>query len=175
MSHPQGSCRSAGRTLSGTCPSSTPHSRSHEPQNQGRRYWDEPSTPLFPFRHGLSYGRFIYSDLTVDCPSIPPVGTIAVSVRVTNTSDREAAEVVQLYLHQRHGSASRPVRELKGFQRVTLSPRASQQVQFEIDPEHRRYWSTTERNWVLDSSIFDIWVGGSSTAELTTTFEVVRT
>ena len=151
------------------------HTRSHEPQNQGRRYWDEPSTPLFPFGHGLSYGRFIYSDLIVDRPSIPQEGTITVSVQVTNASEREAAEVVQLYLHQRHGSASRPVRELNGFRRVTLSPQASQQVRFEIGPEHRRYWSTTERDWVLDPSVFDVWVGGSSTAELTTTFEVVQT
>jgi beta-glucosidase len=151
------------------------HTRSHEPQNQERRYWDEPSTPLFPFGHGLSYGQFTYSDLTVDRPSIPLEGTITVSVQVTNTSDREAAEVVQLYLHQRHGSASRPVRELKGFQRVTLSPQASQQMQFKIGPEHRRYWSTTERDWVLDSSVFDVWVGGDSTAELTTTFEVTQT
>jgi beta-glucosidase len=151
------------------------HTRSHEPQNQRRRYWDEPSTPLFPFGHGLSYGRFVYSDLIVDRRSIPPERTITVSVQVTNTSDREAAEVVQLYLHQRHGSASRPVRELKGFQRVTLSPQASQQVQFKIGSEHRRYWSTTERDWVLDASVFDVWVGGSSTAELTTTFEVVQT
>src|SRR5215213_935598 len=146
------------------------HTRSHEPQNQGRRYWDEPSTPLFPFGHGLSYGRFIYSDLTLDRPSVPPEGTITVSVQVTNTGDREAAEVVQLYLHQRHGTASRPVCELKGFQRVTLAPQASQQVQFRIGPERRRYWSTTERDWVLDTSIFDIWVGGDSTAQLTATF-----
>ena len=151
------------------------HTRSHEPQNQGRRYWDEPSTPLFPFGHGLSYGRFSYSDLIVDRPSIPPEGTITVSVQVTNTSERAAAEVVQLYLHQRHGSASRPVRELKGFQRITLSPQASQQVQLRIGPDHRRHWSTTERDWVLDNSIFDLWVGGSSTAELATTFEVTQT
>jgi beta-glucosidase len=151
------------------------HTRSHEPQNQGRRYWDEPSTPLFPFGHGLSYGQFTYSDLTVDRPSIPPEGTITVSVQVTNTADREAAEVVQLYLHQRHGSASRPVRELRGFQRATLPAQTSRKVQFTLGPDHRRYWSTTERNWVLDTSIFDIWVGGSSTAELTTTFEVVQT
>jgi beta-glucosidase len=151
------------------------HTRSHEPQNQGRRYWDEPSTPLFPFGHGLSYGQFTYSDLTVDHPSIPPEGTITVSVQVTNTAEREAAEVVQLYLHQRHGSASRPVRELKGFQRATLPAQTSRHVQFTLGPDHRRYWSATERNWVLDSSIFDIWVGGSSTAQLTTTFEVVQT
>jgi beta-glucosidase len=151
------------------------HTRSHEPQNQGRRYWDEPSTPLFPFGHGLSYGQFGYSDLVVDRPSITPEGTVTVSVRLTNASDREAAEVVQLYLHQRHGSASRPVRELKGFQRVTLPAGASRRVQFTLGPDHRRYWSTTERDWVLDTSVFDLWAGGSSTAELTTTFEVTQT
>jgi beta-glucosidase len=79
---------------------------------------------------------------------------------------------VQLYLHQRHGSASRPVRELKGFQRVVLAGGASQQVLFTIGPAERRYWSTTARDWVLDSSVFDVWVGTDSTAELTGTFEV---
>jgi beta-glucosidase len=147
------------------------HTRSHEPDNQARRYWDEPSTPLFPFGHGLSYGKFSYSDLALDRASIPTDASVTVSVEVTNTSDREAAEVVQLYLHQRHGSASRPVRELKGFQRVTLPAHASEQVQFTIGPDQRRYWSTAAQNWVLDSSTFDVWTGGSSTAELTTTFE----
>jgi beta-glucosidase len=147
------------------------HTRSHEPDNQARRYWDEPSTPLFPFGHGLSYGKFSYSDLALDRASIPTDASVTVSVEVTNTSDREAAEVVQLYLHQRHGSASRPVRELKGFQRVTLPAHASERVQFTIGPDQRRYWSTAARNWVLDSSTFDVWIGGSSTAELTTTFE----
>jgi beta-glucosidase len=148
------------------------HTRSHEPDNQARRYWDEPSTPLFPFGHGLSYGQFSYGNLTVDRPSIPPEGTVTVSVEVTNTSDREAAEVVQLYLHQRHGSASRPVRQLKGFQRVTLPARTSQRVQFTLGPDQRRYWSATTRNWVLDPSSFDVWVGGSSTADLSTAFDV---
>ena len=146
------------------------HTRSHEPQNQGRRYWDEPSTPLFPFGHGLSYGRFEYSDLAVDRPSVTPEGNVTVSVRVTNAGDREAADVVQLYVHQRYGSASRPVRELKGFQRVTLAPGDSRQVAFTLGPEHRRYWSTTARDWVLDDTAFDVWVGGDSTAQLSTTF-----
>jgi beta-glucosidase len=150
------------------------HTASHEPGNQARRYWDEASTPLFPFGHGLSYAQFTYSDLSVDRPSIPLEGTLTVSVRVTNTSQREAAEVVQLYLHQRHGSASRPVRELRGFQRVPLSPQASQQVRFTLGPDSRRYWSAAARDWVLDSSTFDVWVGGDSTAQLTTTFDVTR-
>jgi len=83
------------RTL-GQVPMIYSHTRSHEPENQARRYWDEASTPLFPFGHGLSYARFTYADLTVDRPSIPRDGTVTVSVQVTNTSDREAAEVVQL-------------------------------------------------------------------------------
>ena len=163
--------RSWPRTV-GQVPVAYSHTRSHDPDKQGQRYWDESSTPLFPFGYGLTYGQFTYSHLTVDHRSIPPDGTLTVSVRVANTSDRDAAEVVQLYLHQRHGSASRPVRELKGFQRVSLPAGDTHRVRFTLGPDHRRYWSTTERNWVLDSSVFDIWVGGSSTAELTTTFEV---
>jgi beta-glucosidase len=154
----------------GQIPMTYAHTRSHEPDNQARRYWDEESTPLFPFGHGLSYGRFAYSDLT----AVEQDGTVAVSVQVTNDSDREAAEVVQLYLHQRHGTSSRPVRELKGFQRVVVPARGSQPVRFTIGPEQRRYWNTTVRDWVLDASTFDLWVGGSSTADLHTTFDVSR-
>ncbi len=148
------------------------HTNSHEPEHQARRYWDEASTPLFPFGHGLSYATFTYSNLTISQPTDSLDGTATVSVEVSNESDREAAEVVQLYLHQRHGSASRPVRELKGFRRVLLPARGSQRVEFTIGPAQRRYWNTTARDWVLDASTFDIWVGGSSTAKLTGTFEV---
>ena len=142
------------------------HTISHEPQNQGRRYWDEESTPLFPFGHGLSYSRFEYTDLAVDQPAT------TVSVRVTNAGDREADEVVQLYLHQRHGTASRPVRELKGFQRVTLAAGESRTLDFPVGPAQRRYWNAAVRDWVVDQSTFDVWAGGDSTASLTTTFEV---
>ena len=148
------------------------HTRSHEPANQARRYWDEASTPLFPFGHGRSYGQFTYADLTIDTPAIPRDGTVTVSVQVTNTAMREATEVVQLYLHQRHGSASRPMRELKGFQRVAVPGQTTRQVQFTIGPDQRRYWSTTARDWVHDDSTFDVYVGGDSTAELTATFQV---
>jgi beta-glucosidase len=148
------------------------HTRSHEPENQTRRYWDEESTPLFPFGFGLGYGRFSYADLTVDRASVAADGTVTASVRVTNTADREADEVVQLYLHQRYGSASRPVRELKGFRRVTLAAGESRTVDFPIGPGERRYWNAAARDWVTEPSTFDVWVGGDSTAELTTTFEV---
>jgi beta-glucosidase len=150
------------------------HTRSHEPQNQARRYWDEASTPLFPFGYGLSYGRFEYANLTVDQPAVTAAGTVTVSVEVTNTAGREADEVVQLYLHQRHGSASRPVRELKGFRRVTLAAGESRLLQFPVGPDERRYWNTASRDWVTDPAPFDVWVGGDSTAQLSATFEVTQ-
>jgi len=150
------------------------HTRSHEPENQGRRYWDEASTPLFPFGHGLSYGRFEYSNLVVDQPSTTTDATVTVSVDVTNTADREADEVVQLYLHQRHGTASRPVRELKGFQRVSLAAGESRTLSFPVGPDERRYWNAAARDWVTDASTFDVWVGGDSTAPLGTTIEVTQ-
>jgi beta-glucosidase len=148
------------------------HTRSHEPENQPRRYWDEASTPLFPFGHGLSYGRFAYRDLSVDQPTTTTEGTVTVSVEVANTADRQADEVVQLYLHQRYGTASRPVRELKGFQRVTLAAGESRTLQFPVGPAERRYWNSAVRDWVLDAAAFDVWVGGDSTAELATSFDV---
>jgi beta-glucosidase len=148
------------------------HTRSHEPERQVRRYWDEASTPLFPFGHGLTYGRVAYSDLTVDAASVSRDGTVTVSARVTNTSDREAVDVAQLYLHQRHGSASRPVRELKGFERIVLPAKTERRVRFTIGPEQRRYWHAARRDWVLDASTFDVWIGADSTAGLTGSFTV---
>jgi beta-glucosidase len=148
------------------------HTRSHEPEKQERRYWDEASTPLFPFGHGLSYGQFAYANLAVDRSVVDTTQTVTVSVEVTNTSDREADEVVQLYLHQRHGTASRPVRELKGFQRITLPAGESRKLPFAIGPDERTYWNSVARDWVSDASTFDVWVGGDSASGLSTTFEV---
>ena len=150
------------------------HTRSHEPENQARRYWDEASTPLFPFGYGLSYGRFEYANLTVDQPAVTTSGTVIVSVEVTNTADKQGDEVVQLYIHQRHGSASRPVRELKGFSRVTLAAGESRTLEFPVGPNERRYWNAAVRDWVTDSSSFDVWVGGDSMAQLATSFEVTE-
>lgn len=145
---------------------------SQDPENAAQRYWDEPSTPLYPFGHGLSYTPFSYADLAVDRRSVDLDGSVRVTVTVTNTGDVDADEVVQLYLHQRHGTASRPVRELKGFERVALAAGASVEMSFVLGPEHRRYFNAVARAWTLDPSTFDVWVGGSSTAELATTFTV---
>jgi beta-glucosidase len=150
------------------------HTHSHDPHKQHRRYWDEESTPLFRFGYGLSYSTFEYANLTVDRDRSGPDDSITVSVEVTNTGDLEADEVVQLYIHQRYGTASRPVRELKGFRRISLAAGESQSCEFTVGPAERRYWNPIARDWVLDPSTFDVWVGGDSTAELGTTFEVTK-
>jgi beta-glucosidase len=156
----------------GQVPMPYAHLRSHAPADQSRRYWDEESTPLFCFGHGLGYTRFAYSQLTTDRDTIGPGDTLAVSVDVTNTGSRAGDEVAQLYIHQRHGAASRPVRELKGFQRLALEPGETRTVRFALGPSELRYWNAATRDWVIDSATFDVWVGGDSTADLSTTFRV---
>ena len=153
----------------GQVPITYTHTTSHEPENQAKRYWDEESTPLFPFGYGLSYAQFAYADLSVDRSELPAGESLTVSVTVSNTGDRDGDEVVQLYLHQRYGTAARPVRELKGFQRLHLAAGESQTVTFPVGSAELRYWNAAERDFVLDRSTFDVWVGGDSTAELSTT------
>jgi beta-glucosidase len=148
------------------------HTASHDPGQQDRRYWDEASTPLFPFGHGLSYGRFEYRDLILDRDRIQPGQTITASVTVTNTGERAGGEVAQLYIRQRHGSASRPVRELKGFQRVTLAAGESRTLTFPLGPGELRYWNAAARDWVIDTTTIDVFAGTDSTAELTTSFTI---
>jgi beta-glucosidase len=95
-------------------------------------------------------------------------------VDVRNTGSRTADEVAQLYIHQRHGSSARPVRELKGFQRVTLKPGEMRSIRFTLTPAELRYWTSAKRAWVQDATTFDVYVGNSSLAALTTTFEVIE-
>jgi beta-glucosidase len=147
------------------------HTNSHEPQQQERRYWDEASTPLFPFGHGLSYGSFAYTGLRLDRERIAAGETLTVAVEVTNTGARSGDEVVQLYVRQRHGCVARPVRELKGFRRVTIEDGETHTVEFRLGPDKLRYWHPLEHTWVIDAASFDVWVGGDATAALGATFE----
>ncbi len=148
------------------------HLTSHQPGTSHQRYWEEESTPLYPFGFGLSYGQVTYRNLMLSATRINRDDTIEVSVELHNTSDRVVEEVAQLYLHQRYGCAARPVRELKGFQRVTLQSGESRQLRFEIPAAARRYWSVADRDYVLDETAFDVWVGADSTAALHAEFVV---
>lgn len=144
---------------------------SHDPKNAEKRYGNESGAPAYPFGFGLSYSTFSYSDIAVDRGTVGPQGSVTVSAVVTNTGARTADEVVQLYIHQRVGSAARPVRELKGFERVTLKPGERREVRFALTDAELRYWSTARQGWTVENSVFDVAVGGDSTAPFATTFE----
>lgn len=142
------------------------HLRSFVPGDQDKRYWGEDSSPLYPFGHGLSYGSVQYGSLRLEREAIAVGESVAVTVEVTNDSDRAVDEIAQLYIHQRHGTASRPVRELKGFRRVSLAAGETAEIEFRLGPDELRFWSSTTRTWVQDATTFDIWVGPDSTADL---------
>jgi beta-glucosidase len=129
------------------------------------RYWDVRSMPLYPFGHGLSYTTFGFDNLKL-VPTAKVGTPIDVSVDVTNTGKRQGDAVVQLYIHQRAGSASRPVRQLKGFERVTLEPGAKRTLHFALGKDELQYWSPPEKKWVVEQEQFDVWVGGDSNAAL---------
>ncbi|GAA2974268.1 beta-glucosidase [Microbacterium terrae] len=150
------------------------HNRTFQPDEQDKRYANEPSTPLYPFGYGLSYASFSYENLSAH-PPVATVGeTITVSADVTNTGTMAADEVAQLYIHQRHGTSTRPVRELKGFERIALRPGETRRVTFILSPRELRHWSAVPRDWVLDATTLDIWVGGDSLAALSTSVRITR-
>jgi beta-glucosidase len=138
------------------------------------RYWDISTSPLYPFGYGLSYTSFSYSNLRVSKTAAKLGESVEVSVDVENTGRRPGEEVAQLYIHQRSGSASRPVRELKGFERVTLAPGEKKTVRFTLGKTELTYWSSATRGWVQDPATFDVWAGGDSTATLQTKFQITR-
>jgi beta-glucosidase len=147
---------------------------SMSPGNADRRYWNEPGSPAYPFGHGLSYSTFAYSNLRIDRETITPDGAVTVSVDIANTGRRTADDVAQLYIHQRSGTAARPVRELKGFQRVTLKPGERRTLRFRLGEAELRYWNAASRTWVVDQSEIDVAVGGDSTAPFGGRFRIAR-
>ena len=148
------------------------HYRTFQPEEAGHRYWSETSTPLYPFGHGLSYASFSYAGLRLSSDRIAVGDSVQVSVDVTNTSDVDADEVVQLYIHQRYGTSSRPVRELKAFERVAIAAGRTRTVSFDLGPDQLRYWSAVTRGWVQDATQIEIYAGGDSTASLSTVLTV---
>ena len=138
------------------------------------RYWDIPSTPLYPFGYGLSYTTFSVDNLKVEQATAHVGTTIDVSADVTNTGSRAGDTVVQLYIHQRAGSASRPVRQLKGFERVSLAPGAKQTLHFKLGKDELQFWSPIKKQWVVEPEQFDVWVGEDSTAKLHGEFRLTK-
>ena len=133
----------------------------HKPSARRGYLWAEKS-PLFHFGHGLSYTTFDYKDLRVTPAKIKPEGYVTVSVEVTNTGQRTGDEVVQLYIHDLVSEmVTRPVKELKGFRRITLQPGETQAVEFTLGPEQLSFLNENMER-VVEPGIFEIMVGGSS-------------
>lgn len=126
-----------------------------------RGYLFDTTEPLWPFGYGLSYTTFSLSEPTLDRATIPMDGKATVSVEVTNTGDRAGDEVVQLYLRDLVSSVTRPVQELKGFERVTLGAGETTTVSFTVGPEPLRLWDR-DMNRVVEPGEFELRVGTSS-------------
>jgi beta-glucosidase len=145
------------------------HTLTHEPEDRPQftsRYWDIQSKPLYPFGYGLSYTTFKFANLKLSQASIGTDGSTQVSVDVTNTGSVAGDAVAQIYIHQRWGSASRPVRQLKGFQRVALQPGETKTLTFPMGKDELEFWSPQTKNWAVEPSTFDVWAGEDSTAPL---------
>jgi beta-glucosidase len=137
-----------------------------------RDYLDLAREPLWAFGFGLSYTTFRLEDLRVLTPTIGPGGRTAVTVRVTNSGTRAGDEVVQLYVRDQVSSVTRPVKELRGFARVTLKPGESTTVSFTLGPAELSLIDRAMRR-VVEPGRFDVMVGTSATPILTSTLDVV--
>jgi len=145
------------------------HNLTHEPEDRPTftsRYWDLNSKPLYPFGYGLSYATFKFDHLRLSKKSVKAGETTQVEVEVTNTGAVAGDAVAQVYIHQRAGSASRPVRQLKGFRRVTLGPGETQTLKFPLGKDELQFWSPQTKAWGVEPGTFDVWAGEDSTAAL---------
>ena len=143
------------------------------PDAAATRYWDEPSSPLYPFGFGLSYSSFTIDGLNAPA-TLARSGTLHTTVTVRNTGSVAGDQVIQAYTHQRAGSASRPVRELKAFTKVHLGPGESKSVTLDIPAASLGYWSPASHTNVLESGTFDLWVGDSAVGGQHAVFELAR-
>jgi beta-glucosidase len=163
--------------IGGQSPLYYAHTLTHQPESAPdfkSRYQDMKSTPLYPFGYGLSYTKFAISNLQLDKARAKVGENIGASVEVQNTGSRTGDDVVQLYIHQQSGSASRPVRQLKGFEKVSLAVGEKKTVHFTLSKNELTYWSPSVKDWVLEPAVFDVWAGDDSTATLHGNFEVTQ-
>jgi beta-glucosidase len=123
-----------------------------------------PNSALYPFGHGLTYGRIEYGDLALSAPALPMNGEIAVTARITNRGKRSAEEVVQLYVHDRTASVTRPVRELKAFRKVALAPGESEVVRFILRANDLAFYGRGNR-LTVEPGTFDVWVAPSAESD----------
>lgn len=147
------------------------HNLTQEPEDRPgftSRYWDLNSKPLYPFGYGLSYTAFKFDRLRLSHKNVKAGEKTEVQVDVTNTGAIAGDAVAEIYIHQRAGSASRPVRQLEGFKRVTLQPGETQTLKFPLGKDELEFWSPQTKIWAVEPGTFDVWAGEDSTASLHT-------
>ncbi len=145
----------------------------HKPSHYRYKLQDIPNEPLFPFGHGLSYTTYEYSDLKLSKKEISANENIEVTVTIKNTGARDGVEIAQLYIRDCYSDVTRPVKELKGFERVELKAGESKEVTFTLTPEHLQYYNLDMKR-VVEPGTFKVMVGPSSRTKdlLTAEFEV---
>ncbi|MCE8974575.1 beta-glucosidase BglX [Bacteroides fragilis] len=144
------------------------HKNTGRPLQEGRwfekfrsNYLDVSNEPLYPFGYGLSYTTFAYSDIHLSSTEMSADGKLTATVTVTNTGSRDGAEVVQLYIRDLVGSVTRPVKELKGFEKIFLKAGESRKVNFSITPELLKFYNY-DLQFVCEPGDFDVMIGGNS-------------
>ena len=134
-------------------------------------YLDQGSEPLFPFGYGLTYATFRYSNIKVLTAMVTPTGAVRVQAELQNVGRRVGTEVAQLYVHDRVAPTSRPVRELKGFQRITLKPGEKRTVEFTLNAKDLGSYDAG-RHWVVPPGLYDIWIAPSAAEGVHGTFQI---
>jgi beta-glucosidase len=153
------------------------HTLTHDPEDRpafASRYWDVSSKALYPFGYGLSYTTFKFANLRLSKTNMGTSDTNEVSVDVANTGSEPGDTVAQIYIHQRYGSASRPVRQLKGFERIELQPGDTKTLKFTLGKNELQFWGPEQKQWIVEPSEFDVWAGEDSTASLHAEFTVIQ-
>lgn len=138
-----------------------PSGRPYTPENPGKytsHYYDEANGPLYPFGYGLSYTTFSVSDVNMSSPLMKRNGTVTASVTVTNTGKRAGETVVQLYLHDVVASISRPVKELRGYEKVMLQPGESRVIRFTITEDDLKFYNA-QMQQVVEPGKFEVFIG----------------
>jgi beta-glucosidase len=149
----------------GQCPIYYNHKNTGRPADSGSVFWshytDESNEPLFPFGYGLSYTSFAYSDLKLSSKEISANDQLKVSVKLENTGKYAGTEIVQFYIRDLYGSVTRPVKELKGFKKVSLNPGESQVVEFELSAKDLAFYNA-DGVWQAEPGDFYLWIGTNS-------------
>jgi beta-glucosidase len=148
-----------------------PFSEEQRGQKYLSRYLDTPNTPLYPFGYGLSYTAFDYGAAELSTEEMASGDSVEVTVPVTNTGEQHGEEVVQLYIRDRVGSVTRPVRQLKAFEKIALAPGETRTVRFVLSEEDLAF-IRADGSFGAEPGLFDVFVGGSSEAPLAGTFRL---